>query len=180
MHTHQAQKIIEGLPRASFQARVYAWLITCFGEEITFNRPERNHRFLEEALELVQSLNCPREDAHMLVDYVYNRPVGEPKQEAGGAIVTLAALCVAHGYNLEDLGEIELARAWSKIEQIRAKQKSKPKNSPLPGTYPERATDMARRLANTPVSVCEHESYSFDLHGRCCPQCGIFMVDTGD
>ena len=29
-------------------------------------------------------------------------------------------------------GETELARVWTKVEQIRAKQKAKPKHSPLP------------------------------------------------
>lgn len=128
----KALQAIEKLPRASFQMRVYAWLITCFGEVITFNRKERNHRFLEESLELVQSLDCTREEAHMLVDYVFDRPVGDPRQETGGAMLTLAALCVANGFNFEDLAEMELARAWSKIEIIRAKQASKPRNSPLP------------------------------------------------
>jgi Skp family chaperone for outer membrane proteins len=31
-------------------------------------------------------------------------------------------------------GEIELARVWTKVEQIRAKQAAKPKHSPLPAT----------------------------------------------
>jgi hypothetical protein len=99
---------------------------------ITFDKQERNHRFLEEALETVQSLGCTCEEAHMLVDYVFGRPVGEPTQEVGGALVTLAALCVANGFSFENCGEIELARAWSKIDQIREKQKNKPKGSPLP------------------------------------------------
>ena len=36
-----------------FQDDVHKWMMKCFGAEITFDRVERNHRFLEEALELI-------------------------------------------------------------------------------------------------------------------------------
>jgi hypothetical protein len=35
----------------------------CFGPEISADRVERNHRFLEEALELVQACGAARETA---------------------------------------------------------------------------------------------------------------------
>lgn len=116
----------------SFQQRVLPWMLECFGVAISADTLERNHRFLEESLELVQSLGCSREDAHAIVDYVYGRAVGEPAQEVGGVMVTLAALCLAQGLDMHDAGETELARVWTKIEQIRAKQAAKPRNSPLP------------------------------------------------
>lgn len=116
----------------SFQSRVYPWLIACFGEEISNDRMERNHRFLEESLELVQSTGCTQSEAHQLVDYVYGRPTGEPYQEVGGVMVTLAALCLANGLDMHANGEIELERIWTKVEKIRAKQAAKPKHSPLP------------------------------------------------
>lgn len=115
-----------------FQARVEPWLMACFGAEIAADSEERNHRFLEEALELVQSTGCTASEAHQLVDYVFGRPVGEPAQEVGGAMVTLAALCLAKGLDMHDAAEIELARIWTKVEAIRAKQAAKPKHSPLP------------------------------------------------
>lgn len=106
--------------------------MVCFGGMIAGDREERNHRFLEEALELVQACGCPAEDAHQLVDYVYGRPVGEPTQEVGGVMVTLAALCLANGIDMAASGETELARIWTKVDAIRAKQAAKPKGSPLP------------------------------------------------
>ncbi|WP_241212048.1 hypothetical protein [Sphingomonas sp. ABOLF] len=117
----------------SFQARVQPWLLACFGETIAADREERNHRFLEEALELVQATGCTASEAHQLVDYVFGRPVGDPPQEVGGVMVTLAALCLAHGMDLHEAAEVELARIWTKVEAIRAKQAAKPKHSPLPG-----------------------------------------------
>lgn len=123
---------------APFQARVQPWMMACFGEAIAADRQERNHRFLEEALELVQANQCTASEAHQLVDYVYGRPVGEPSQEVGGVMVTLAALCLASGLDMHSSAETELARIWTKVEQIRAKQAAKPAMSPLPGAYPDR------------------------------------------
>jgi hypothetical protein len=116
-----------------FQTRVADWMMEAFSNDVCRDGMERNHRFLEEALELVQALDCTRSEAHQLVDYVFDRPVGDPTQEVGGAMVTLAALCFARGMNMNLLGEIELERVWQNIEKIRAKQAAKPKHSPLPG-----------------------------------------------
>lgn len=122
---------VRGWEQESFQARVKRWLLACFGSEIASDKVERNHRFLEEALELVQSGACTRSEAHQLVDYVFDRPVGDMIQEVGGVMNTLAALCSAYQIDLNDSAELELARVWTKVEQIRAKQAAKPKHSPL-------------------------------------------------
>lgn len=115
-----------------FQTRVGEWIQHTFGSEVAADKVERNHRFLEEALELAQACGCTRKEAGMLVDYVFGRPVGDARQEVGGTMNTLAALCNAHGIDLETEAEGELSRVWSKVDQIRAKWRSKPKFSPLP------------------------------------------------
>jgi hypothetical protein len=119
-------------PSIPFQNRVQPWLLECFGQAIASDSKERNHRYLEEALELVQACGCTQSEAHQLVDYVYGRDVGEKHQEVGGVTVTLAALCLAQQLDMHACGETELARVWTKVEQIRAKQAAKPKHSPLP------------------------------------------------
>ncbi len=116
----------------SFQSAVDRWMQACFGFVISRDRTERNHRFLEESLGLVQACGCTSSEAHQLVDYVFGRAVGEREQEVGGVKVTLAALCSAYGINMDDCGERELFRIWTKVDQIRAKQAAKPKHSPLP------------------------------------------------
>jgi len=117
------------------EKEVKKWLVACFGETIAGDKVERNYRFLEEALELVQSLNCTKEDAHKLVDYVFDRPIGDPHQEMGGVMVTLAALSSAN--NLEMMYDFyfELRRINSPeiMEKIRKKQAAKKiASSPLP------------------------------------------------
>lgn len=137
-------------PAASaFQSRVDDWMQTCFGALISANRTERSHRFLEEALELVQACGCTASEAHQLVDYVFGRPMGEKAQEVGGVMVTLAALCTAQDLDMVEAGETELARVWTKVEQIRAKQAAKPPHSPLPvaPSAAERATVGDERAA---------------------------------
>jgi NTP pyrophosphatase (non-canonical NTP hydrolase) len=116
----------------AFQDGVNAWILHCFGKEIARDSVERNHRFFEEASELVQACGMTREECHQLVDYVFNRSIGKTKQEVGGVMVTLAALCLAQEISMMGCAETELARVWTKVEKIRAKQASKPKLSPLP------------------------------------------------
>lgn len=123
-------KALIGIP--AFQQRVQPWLLDCFGSAIAGDKEERSNRFLEEAIELYQAADGIRADAHALVDYVFDRPTGERPQEVGGVMLTLAAFCLAHKLNMHQCGEIELARVWTKLPQIRAKQAAKPKNSPLP------------------------------------------------
>ncbi|WP_334037407.1 hypothetical protein [Burkholderia gladioli] len=127
--------------REQFQARVQPWMMECFGPTIAADRVERNHRFLEEALETVQSLGCTASEAHQLVDYTFGRPVGEPAQEVGGVMVTLAALCLANTLDMHAAGETELARISepATVLKIRAKQAAKPKHSPLPQAVTTRA-----------------------------------------
>lgn len=116
----------------SYQERVEKWLEACFPPSVRADRSERTHRFLEEALELAQANGCTRSDAIALVNYVFDRPQGQPDQEVGGVLVTLASLCSATGLNMDDAGDRELDRNWKRIDAIRAKQRSKPHGSPLP------------------------------------------------
>lgn len=117
---------------SSYQERVEKWLEACFPPSVRANRSERTHRFLEEALELAQANDCSRSDALALLEYVFDRPKGQVDQEVGGVMVTLASLCSATGLNMSDSGDRELDRNWTRIDEIRSKQKSKPIGSPLP------------------------------------------------
>lgn len=150
----------------AFQQRVQPWLLECFGAEIAADRVERNHRFLEESLELVQALGCTASEAHQLVDYVFGRPVGDPPQEVGGVMVTLAALCLANSLDMHDAGEVELGRisAPELVAKIRAKQAAKPKHSPLPQSAAPQADSQP-----APIDMVLH-----------CPACFLQHIDAPD
>ena len=111
----------------SFQSRVLSWFTDCFGEQAVLDKTGRGAQFLEEAIELTQATGITREQAHFLVDYVHDKPVGEIGQEVGGVTTTLAVLCSSQGLDVLEQGETELARIITKIPQIRAKQALKPK-----------------------------------------------------
>lgn len=115
-----------------FQLRVREWVSACFPTRSQLDREERTHRFLEEALELAQAHGCTKADALALVEYVFARPDGEPLQETGAVLVTLAALSNTVGIDMNEAGERELERNWSRIDKIREKQASKPQGSALP------------------------------------------------
>lgn len=98
----------------------------CFGRKNVTTIQTRVFRFLEEAVELAQSLGCTEEEARRVVNYVFTRPKGDPAQEVGGTLVTLAVMCEALGLNMESCAENEYRRILSKTEEIRARNKSKP------------------------------------------------------
>lgn len=129
-----------------FQTQVNQWMQATFGPKISADTTERNHRFLEESLELVQACGCTASEAHQLVDYVFGRPVGDKPQEVGGAMVTLAALCQAQNLSMKACGYAELIRCWHNIDKIRAKQAAKPKHSPLPERAKLDQQQLARAL----------------------------------
>jgi hypothetical protein len=146
----------------NFQQRVQPWLMACFGPAISGDRVERADRLLEEVFELLQSGGYDPARVLALRDYVWGRDKGEPSQEVGGVMVTLAAYCLIHNLNMHEAGEIELARIWTKVEKIRAKNAAKPTGSALPVTTPASAEAELRaeveRLREL-VSRSEAERY---------------------
>jgi NTP pyrophosphatase (non-canonical NTP hydrolase) len=132
----------------TYQYSVGDWVHECFGPEIAADKQERNHRFIEEALELVQACGATASECHQLVDYVFGRDVGDPAQETGGVMVTLAALCNAHGIDLDKAARDELTRVWTKVDKIRAKQGAKPRHSPLPEAPQADAGGEAERVCH--------------------------------
>jgi hypothetical protein len=118
----------------SFQQRVQPWMLECFNAEIAADVVERGDRLLEETLELLQSGGYDQARVAALRDYVWSRPVGEPSQEVGGVMVTLAAYCLATGIDMHAAGETELVRILQPevILKIRAKQATKKVGSALP------------------------------------------------
>lgn len=120
---------ITPLIHEALAARVADWTRRCFGEHMADSRAERNHRFLEEAVELVQACGCGAEEVHAIVDYVFSRKPGVKTQELGGTLITLAALSAVHGLNMDDCVRGELNDIEKKIDRIREKRATKPQFS---------------------------------------------------
>jgi len=115
-----------------YQARVASWVNTCFGSELATNLAERNRRFFEEAVGLVQATGMAVRELHQMVDEVYRKPAGDPIQKVGGVMMTLSALCQANNLDMRKAGEIELERCCHNINKIREKNKFKSHGRPLP------------------------------------------------
>lgn len=109
----------------NFQEDNWAWIRECFGEEFARSKKERALRFIEEALEVVQASGLTQGEALTLVDYVFSRPVGEVKQEVGGAVVCLAALCSASEMDMMTAAFTELERCKLNTDRIRQKHAGK-------------------------------------------------------
>lgn len=107
------------------QAKVNEWMLKCFDKEVARDKVERARRFLEEALELMQACDMPREDVLILLDYVYNRPKGEVAQETAGTLITLHALASCHLIDVDLAFENELKRCHRDMEKIQRKQATK-------------------------------------------------------
>lgn len=146
----------------TFQEGVSDWMAQCFVPSLYSNMTERGDRLLEEVLELLQAHGYDPSRVATLVDYVFNRPVGQPAQEVGGVMVTLAGYCWVAGLDMHAAGDTELVRITQPevMAKIRAKQEAKNAlhfDTPLPGRIAGSAAAPAaftRMLPEVPES-CE-------------------------
>jgi hypothetical protein len=107
-----------GSPRAHErdirQAEFVRFAIEAFGERQTHSIPQRGIRLMEEADEAGQAAGVTREMAHKLVDFVWDRPMGELSQELGGVGVTVLALASAAGLSADAAEVTEIERILAK------------------------------------------------------------------
>jgi hypothetical protein len=93
------------------------------------NIRERSFRFLEEALELVQSTGLSLNDVQAVVNHVYSRrPELDVRKEVAGAQITLFTLASAMDIDVEFETEIEVRRIKLNVDAIRTKHEEKPKD----------------------------------------------------
>ena len=133
----------------TFQAGVSEWMGQCFLPSLYSNMTERGDRLLEEVLELLQAHGYGQGRIATLVDYVFGRPVGEPAQEVGGVMVTLAGYCWVADLDMHAAGDAELRRIKQPevMDKIRRKQEAKNAlhfDTPLPGEATANVEDWPR------------------------------------
>lgn len=95
------------------QAHVGQWVRATFGDHTMAIR-ERAQRLLEEAVELAQASGLSPDDARAIVGHVFSKPMGEPRQEAGGLGVCLLAYCEAAGFSADE----EERREFERVQAI--------------------------------------------------------------
>ncbi len=118
-YVSQAAKFFDDVPALEWLNRVWPSQI--------HDGEERALRFAEESLELVQAEGVTREQAHALVDQVFDKPVGEIEQELGGTLVTLSAYMAVKGLDGVEAFSKEFGRCNEPavIDKIQAKHKMK-------------------------------------------------------
>lgn len=94
------------------QTQIRLWVETRLGEA-AMHPHERGSRQHEESTELFQALGGTREEAHRIVDHVFDKESGVISQELGGAALTLIAAAEGSNYNLGACANAELFRIFS-------------------------------------------------------------------
>lgn len=111
---------------ARLQTRMMLWLLKNFGENIATSRPERAARILEEAAELAQAEGVTPGQASRIVSRAYERPAGEPRQEAAGVTTTLLAWAGVTGTDLLAVANAEMDRVEKiPVDDMRRKHDEK-------------------------------------------------------
>jgi len=109
------------------EERVNIWLRDCVGHEVADDLAERNHRFCEEALELLQACGYTRAQIDAMADVVYSKP---PSSNQGGecadVIICLVQLARARNIDLVKMVREGIARNWANSDKIREKNRTKP------------------------------------------------------
>lgn len=122
----QSTESIARLSRITRQRRVNEWAVDAFGVGQAINPKQRALRLLEEAVEAYQAVGGDKVIAHLTVDIMFERPVGNPVQELGGVGVTLLALAASLGVSADQEEAREIARIFSKpIEHWTARNAAK-------------------------------------------------------
>lgn len=109
-----------------FQRLIAKWGDSCFGPEANRDVRIRRNVALEESVELFQALEGTEEEAVEILRRTFARPKGDPQQEIGGVLVTIALLAEARGESIETLALTELRRCEDNVDKIRAKRLTKP------------------------------------------------------
>lgn len=111
----------------TWQLRIGQWMSEVWGAEIADDKQERLRRFFEEAVEVCQAGEMPREMAHKIVDIVYDKPKGDIYTELGQCLFVLFTVSDAYRIVLaESLIECDrIAHTPERIEKLHKNQEIK-------------------------------------------------------
>lgn len=107
------------------QHQVGGWATAAFGVVEATDLKQRAVRLAEEAIELAQAVGVDSAMLTKLVGFVYDRPIGEPKQEVAGISICLLAMANALGISADEVERDELDRVLSKPPEYWAERNAK-------------------------------------------------------
>jgi len=162
------------------QVAVAEWLRRVFTPAELANVPERALRAVEEVIELAQACGVDRQAIYRLVDYVYERPVGQPGPEIAGSFVTLYAVAEALRLHADREFEQELERINQPevITRVRRRQAEKREVTARPVQVRLGCSDVcgfALLVDRASVDITTTGSTN-----RRCDRCGAIMLVWGD
>ena len=105
--------------------RIETWLTAVVGADWREHKEERATRFLEEAIELCQTLGVTKEQINIMLDYVYARPSGTLTEELTGVYVTLNALTSSHNMELVPAVEKQFEYYESRVAEYQKHRDNK-------------------------------------------------------
>jgi len=160
------------------QHAVATWCRAAFGEEHATNLLQRAVRGHEEQVELLQAaahetgadMAAARAMAHKQVDYVFDRPPGNLRQEVGGVSITLLALCAAAGFSADEAESAELQRILAKpLSHFAARNEAKnAAGFNVVAPMGPQCTHRWKGVANAAT------------RGRLCERCGLYESSPTD
>lgn len=109
-----------------WQNEIKAFVHRVWGKKAMASLPERAARVVEEAVELGQAEDVPREAILAIIERVYSRPKGNPSEEAGDVMFTLLAYTETAGVDIESVLALRLERVEAiPVEDLRERHKQK-------------------------------------------------------
>lgn len=124
-------EFLEKRQLSTITKRVVNWVVEAFGEDYQKDKKARCLRLIEEAAELAQTQDVPKEQLHNLIEHVYSKDKGEYSQELAGCLTTICSAAGALGEDLYYVYEKEINRVEQPeiMEKCRLKNMEKRKNN---------------------------------------------------
>ena len=105
--------------------RMDAWLVAVEGPDWKSDPKERRTRFLEEGIELYQTLGFTKDQIVEMIDRVYVKEAGEFEEEVAGTFLTLMCLCMCYKVDLLQTVSDQLEGYERRVEEFKIKHPTK-------------------------------------------------------
>jgi len=101
------------------QEKIGDWVAGTFGYEVLADKQERNARFFEEVVELMQVRGMTVAEMVAIIHDKMTKPVGELDQEVGGVLITFLALCESGDVDVDTA----YANEWNRVQPMEVRNR---------------------------------------------------------